>query len=229
MSSFHVKNCYVTIIFYNRWPELQRKGTMSQKKWTNILFLLLILFSTITSVNANTVKIINFSNLPYKKSTKKKILSEEPFVNSEVKSFEKKMQSLNISMAGMHKKKCIPALRKISLYENYQDFLTFIEKSSYDEKKERIILLISSSILPMKMVLDFKLPRIKKPGVYHFKFDKGFLKGLLGEIHVSRHNERCLFFVKGDWIGPDTGFPNLLLELFSSTLTKLGMEKLFRI
>jgi hypothetical protein len=176
------------------------------------------------------------------KKQKKIILGHEIYAKSEVKNFKKtinnlgplltgesEVQSLNFKLAGIHKRSCRFALKKISLYENYKDYMGFIKNSSFNEKTSRIYLNISHLILPIDMVLYFILPRIKKPGVYPFRFDQGFLKDLAGEIHVNPTKNQCFFYVSAQWEGADTGFSNSLFEFFSKGIAILAIENLFRV
>ncbi len=176
-------------------------------------------------------------------SKQKKIIKDhEIYAKSEVKNHKKssqivgplktsmqKVQSLDFKLAGVHKRSCRYALKKISLYEKYKDYMGFIKNSTYDEKTSRIYLKISHVILPIDMVLYFIIPRIKKPGAYPFVFDKGFLKDLKGKIHVSPLGNECFFYVTANWEGPDTGFSNSLFEFFSKGIAVLAIENLFRV
>lgn len=176
--------------------------------------------------------LVGFDQLPLSKKIKKMIEKEYVYVHSVVddKEIQKKsIQSLAFIVSGLHTKTCRFALRKLSLYENYSQYMNFISKSSYNQKTKRVRFHLSSSVLPKDMILDFKLDRIKKIGRYNFSFDRGFLKGLKGEIHITEHQKRCLFFTRANWSGPDTGYPNIVFEFFTSTLGKLVMENLFRI
>ena len=178
----------------------------------------------------------NNNVLPYKKKLKEKIFKGEIFSESKVKSLvlvtspkTENIQELNFSIAGFHQKSCEYALKKLSLYESYSLFLNFVKESLYDEEKQELNFLLSHTLLPYDMRLIFKLPRITKEGVYPFEFDRGILKDLKGTIYVEKINNRCLFFTKAHWSGPHTGFPNVIFEVFSQTLSKITMERLFRI
>lgn len=193
----------------------------------------LLLFTLKTAVLAGE---IDLSVLPYKKQLKDKILAGELFAESKVTSTEsivdgkkKEIQDLHFTIAGLHPKSCEYALKKLSLYENYSQFLDFVKTSEYDLFTGEIDFLVSHTLLPYDMRLVFKLPRITQPGVYPFSFERGILLNLKGNIHVINYKNRCLFFTKADWSGPHTGFPNLIFEFFSQTLSKITMEKLFRI
>lgn len=200
---------------------------MRYKNWKKYILVLFVLCNFSLRVYANET-----SFLPYKKNLIQKILTGEIFSESNIKSEkngELKEQSLSFSIAGLHPKNCDYALKKLSLYEHYSTFLDFVKSSQYDDQTQEINFLLSHTFLPYDMRLIFKLPRIKEKGVYAFEFTNGFLKTLKGNIHVSEHNNRCLFFTKADWRGPDTGIPSKVMEVFLQVLSKFSMEKLFRI
>lgn len=204
-----------------------RKGTMR-----NFFIFLLLFFLQNTGFSQEKLQNINFEKIPYKKSVKDSILAGEIFSESKVSSFEEKgikKQSLNFSIAGLHKKDCRYALKTLSNYENYHKYVSFITESSYDVKKEEIEFRLSHILLPYDMLLIFKLPRITDVGVYPFSFDIGFLKGLHGNIHVINHNNRCVFYSTANWSGNDSGLNDYIFEVFSQALSKLSMETLFRI
>jgi len=137
-------------------------------------------------------------------------------------------QSLDYKIYGLHPKNCSFALKKISRYESYSQFIDFVKKSEYNETKQMIFFEFSSILLPFDMLLSFKLPRISTPGDYNFSFDKGFLRGLIGSVSVQEKGEQCLFIGKAAWSGPDTQIPDAVFELFSKNLGKAAMERIFR-
>ena len=198
-----------------------RKGTMRYK----LIYLTLFLIS-----NTLCSQELKLENLPFKKNIKENILKGEIFSESKVKSFSlSNEQSLKFSIAGLHPKSCSYALKTLSLYEEYSHFLSFVKSSQYDDLKSEIHFELSHILLPYNMALIFKLPRITSTGVYPFVFDIGILKNLRGKIYVSDYAGKCLFYSNAEWIGPKTGFPNLIFEIFSQALSKLSMEMLFRI
>lgn len=174
---------------------------------------------------------VSFNNLPMGDRTKEALKQGRIYATSVVEDLGKddNSQKLDFSIAGLHNKECSFALRKLSRYEDYNSYMDFVEKSHYSDKSRRLYLLLSSALLPFKMALDFKLDRVKKPGVYHFEFDKGFLKGLKGTINVSNHKSRCLFYSTAKWQGKHTGISSFVLEFFSKALSKKAMERLFQI
>ncbi len=212
-----------------------RKGTMRRKNF----FCCLLFMTSIVSFSLWGEE-LNHNVLPYKKNLKEKIFAGEIFSESKVKSsssgpfsgpISKKgdTQELHFTIAGLHPKSCSYALKKLSVYEGYSKFLDFVKISKYSDQNQEIDFLLSHALLPYDMRLVFKLPRIESAGVYPFRFDQGILKDLKGDIYAINHNGRCLFFTRADWIGPHTGFPNIVFELFSQTLSKLSMERLFRV
>ena len=81
----------------------------------------------------------NNNVLPYKKKLKEKIFAGDIFSESKVKTMvltsgkeTKEIQQLDFSIAGYHQKSCDYVLKKLSLYENYSDFLSFVKKSQYN-------------------------------------------------------------------------------------------------
>jgi len=177
-------------------------------------------------------------NLPLKKEIKTYISKGEIYANSEVETVVLakspggkvlKGQSLEFKTSGLHTRPCRFALKKLSKYENFKNYLDFVTESHYQDDKKRVNFRLSSKLLPFDMTLDFVLPRITKQGAYPFFFDKGFLTGLQGVIHVSEYKNRCLFYTEANWKGPETKIPDLIFEFFSVTLSKIAMKNLFRI
>jgi hypothetical protein len=142
---------------------------------------------------------------------------------------KEKEQSLRFVITGLHSKSCNLALKKLSLFEQYKNLVDFIKESNYDENKNRVYFLLESKLLPMKMSLAFNIPRIEKPGIYPFSFDQGIFLNLKGKIHAYEYKNKCLIFSEADWRGRHTGFPNLVVEMFSETLSKISMETMFRL
>ena len=170
--------------------------------------------------------------LPLRDDIKKSIESGNVYSNSQVFSFtesDEKRQSLDFIIAGLHPKSCQFALKKLSLYEKYKDFLSIIKESDYDESTKQISFVFSHGLLPVSMGLIFNLPRIRKEGIFSFYFDRGFLAGLKGQIHVINNQGKCLFYTRARWEGPHTGYSDTLFSFFSGAFTKLAMENLIRI
>ena len=198
-----------------------RKGTMRQK---------IVLITFVFWVNSLFSQELTLEKLPYKKNIKEKILAGEIFSESTVTSFNSnKEQKLAFSIAGLHPKSCTYALKTLSLYEEYSQFLSFVKSSSYSDSNNEIDFLLAHAFLPYQMRLIFKLPRITKVGTYPYSFEIGILKNLTGNIYVSDRGKQCLFYTTANWSGPHTGFNNTIFEFFSRALAKLSMESLFRI
>ncbi len=202
-----------------------RKGTM---RYIISFFFLLTLTHMIF---AN--EILDLKNIPLSDSIKKSVESGEVFSESQVSSFDnakkEKMQNLKFQIMGLHPRSCEIALKKLSLYENFKNSIDFVKESNYDDTTQELNFLLAHELLPYRMRLIFKLPRIKVPGTYPYSFEVGILKGLNGNIHVFEGKKRCYFYTDAHWFGPHTGFPNLIFEFFSQTLAKRSMEILFRI
>ncbi len=202
------------------------KDSKIQRNNATLLFLL---FLTI-SYRCWGKEIVTLESFHYSSDLLKKMKNGTIITETSIRDLEKeKFQSLDFSISGLHPKKCNYALKKLSQYERFDKFLTFVSRSDYSEKTQRISLHLESLLLPFNMLLDFKIERITKEGVYFFTFDRGFLKNLQGEIHISSFDSRCFFFSKAYWKGPDTSIPAPIFEFFTNALSKLAMENLFRI
>lgn len=197
------------------------------------IFILYFLFS----VPLFAQEVINFDDSPLNEKIKKTILDGNIHTESVVKSQKiplgikgkfHKNQTMVFYSAGLHTKSCSFSLKKLSRYEDLSKSSSLIEESSYIEKIKTIRLLLSSSFLPGKWLLRFKIPRIKKPGLYPFTFEHGFLSGLQGNIHVSEYKNRCFFYLSANWEGKDTGIGDLTMEFITKSLANIIMEKLFR-
>ena len=168
-----------------------------------------------------------------KKGILEKMLANEPFTDSDVDSFEKnkvEFQSLKLRGAAFHNKSCKSVFSILGKYENYKNMISFIRESYYNEKNQRVFFLLSHFLLPFDMVMDFKIPRIKKEGNYTFVFDQGFLKNLIGEILVSEIKKdkfQCYVSVDINWSGPDSPFPDFIFQYFSKVLLGKSIKKLW--
>ncbi len=209
------------ILYKCKGPSYIRKDTV-QHFFTIILF-----FLPLFSLNA--AELLDFQHMPFTNSQKRKIADGHHIVISEVTTLAKNQQEFKFKVGALHPKSCRIALRKLSRYETFERYLDFVAKSSYNEKTGRVYFLLKSPLLPYNMVLNFKLERISKPGIYHFSFDTGFLRGLKGEIHISSYQQRCLFVAHTYWKGPDTHIPDLVFEFFTQALSKTLVNRLFSI
>lgn len=157
------------------------------------------------------------------------LLKGEVISIGKVNSPTSKEQQMMLFVAGVHPRSCTRAMRKLSLYENYKDYMDFIKSSRYDEKKQRISFTIDHVLLPFPMLVGFKIERITKPGIYPFTFEEGFLKDLQGRIIVRDVGKFCLLGLKTDWRGPESKIPNIVFSTFVQTVGKLGLEHLIRV
>ncbi len=180
------------------------------------------------NIDLTVTKEIPYSELPYSFEILKSVENGDIVGESDVTSTEKPVekQKLLFNIVGMHKRECKFALRTIAKYEEYSKHISFIKKSSYNDG--RVDFYLASSILPVKMRLSFKLPRMTSVGKYPLVFDNGFLMGLTGFINVTEQNNRCLFYSTVYWEGGATGFSNMTLELFSSMLSHMALNTLLK-
>lgn len=196
----------------------------------NIISLLFILFATAASGEENILKHWNLSD-----SISESITKGNLYADAKVDTLAKKKgqkladQSFDFIIAGLHPKSCQIALRKLSKYENFKDWLSFMKRSDYSAKSQMIQLKVDHFLFPVPLIISFKIPRITKAGDYPYQFPHGFLKGLKGTIYVREVKGRCLFVTDAKWLGPDTKYPDIVLSIFSETVSKLGMKRLFRI
>lgn len=142
---------------------------------------------------------------------------------------DKKIQSFEVYGVGYHKRTCKVAMRKLSAYENYPNYLSIINKSTYDEKKKIINFQISPPILSNDIDVYIKIDRIKDQGNYPFQFASGFFTALKGNIELTDYNNKCLFHVTAAWSGAYSDIPSPILKLFLEVIIKTGMENLFRV
>jgi len=173
---------------------------------------------------------LSFKDLPLSDSSKQQLTQHKIQAKSHVLENEhEQTQELDFKIAGLHKKQCTRALEILSRYENYSTYLDFVKTSNYNSSTQLITFLLDSPILPFSMVLSFNLPRISREGRYLFYFSQGFLQGLRGTISVAQHNKQCLFYTEAHWKGRHSKIPSTVFEIFSQTLARIAMEKLFRI
>ncbi len=167
------------------------------------------------------------------KRQKEKILSGDVYISSNMDTLKSNppQQALDYFAAGKHKKSCRKALIKMSSYENYSSYIDFIKESSYNDETQELNFLFEHTLLPFPIRLKFKIERILGEGKYQYFFDTGFLKGLKGNIKVDqiKEDKRCLFQIDAKWIGPDTGIGDTIFEIFTTTLGKVGIKKIYRI
>lgn len=158
-----------------------------------------------------------------------KIITNKNIYRKSIVTSQGDIQSLDYNIYGIHPNDCKTALKKLSRYEKFHEYLDLVKLSGYDENKKMIYLFIDSALLPFPMSLNFKIDRITKPGRYEFSFDKGFLKGLIGHINVHETKTGCYFHADSKWSGPTSKIPDTIFEIFSETVGELAMNNLFRV
>jgi len=157
------------------------------------------------------------------------LLKGEVISTGKVHSPTEKEQQLFLFVAGIHPRNCTRVMRKLSLYENYYQYMDFIKSSQYQDENQRFSFTIDHALLPFPMIVRFKIPRITKEGFYPFTFEDGFLKDLKGTVIVQDIGKFCLLGLKTDWRGPESKIPNLVFGSFVQTVGKLGLEHLIRV
>lgn len=147
--------------------------------------------------------------------------------DAEVNS-DKKTQTFKLNVAALYPKACFKILRKLKMFENYKEWISFITESTYSEPNELLTVKAEHTLLPYPMIVHIIVKRPTKPGEYPFIFPTGMFTGLTGKFIIKQHNKSCAFYAQSYWKGKDTKLPDFAIELFSETLTKLGGEILFR-
>ncbi len=194
------------------------------------LLLALLPILPIEAKNLSAPEPLTWSNLPLKTSIVERLKKGQTYSSSQVTTSSDNMaQNLILKAATWHPRSCQVCLPILSQYENYHRHIDFIESSTYDQKTEKIYLLLSSPLLPFKMEMQLRFPRLTQAGAYNFTFDRGFLKDLQGQLQVAEVDGRCLFFLTADWSGPKSDIPNVVFEAFTQTLTEVGLNRLIKI
>ncbi len=202
-----------------------------------LLFLTLLLSNKLFAQNkiqlaTNFEKPVSEELKPFYSPSKGEIedlLKGEVISIGKVESPTEKEQQMMLFVSGIHPRNCNRAMRKLSLYENYHQYMDFIKTSQYDEKKQIFLFTIDHTLLPFPMIVKFKIPRIKKEGRYPFTFEDGFLKDLQGTVVVKEVGKYCLLGLKTDWRGAESRIPNIVFSTFIQTVGKLGLEHLIRV
>lgn len=167
------------------------------------------------------------SNLDY-------LLEGRVIVNSVVedaKNKDEEQQKMIVQVAGIHGKNCSDSAAIISQYENFKSYIPFVKESDYRDGK--VFLTIKAEPIPVQFGLDLKIERIKEPGIYPYLMGLGIFQGMTGEVHFydyideKTQKKKCFYFANAFWQGKDTGYPNLLMETFTATIAKKGLERLF--
>lgn len=160
---------------------------------------------------------------------RKEIINGSILVDVEVEDYAKeKQQSFKMKAVGQHQIDCSRVLRKLSRFEKLHSWLNFVESSDYNDEKKLLTIKADHVLLPYPMVVNIFIKRPTAPGKYPFMFPTGIFTGLTGTLFIEEFEGRCTFFANSEWKGPDTGISNFAIDLFATTLTKLGAEMLIR-
>ncbi len=172
-------------------------------------------------------KIFTRSNYDY-------LLEGRVIVNSVVENVEMKpeqQQKMVVTVAGVHGKTCAESAITLSQYEKFKDYITFVKTSDYRDGK--VYLTIKADPIPVVFSLDLKIERIKEPGIYPYLMGLGIFQGMTGTVQFYNYldektqKKKCFYYSDAYWQGKDTGYPNLLMETFTATIAKKGLERLF--
>jgi len=195
----------------------------------NYLYVFLILFSqSVLSIgNEKTLSSFFDGKWDLNKASLESLVEGEILSEAHVKSKGSK-QSFTLKSAGWHNKKCSVVLRKLSMLENYKDWISFVNTSTYNKKARLFTLTADHTLLPHPMIIHIIMDRPTKQGVYPFYFPTGMFTGLKGDFTITEKDNRCLIFSKSHWKGPKTKYPDLVIELFAETLSKKGAQLLMR-
>lgn len=170
----------------------------------------------------------------YTRSNYDYLLESRVIVNSVVENVEAKpeqQQKMVVTVAGIHGRTCAESAVILSQYEKFKDFIAFVKSSDYRDGK--VYLTIKADPIPVQFALDLKIERIKEPGIYPFLMGLGIFQGMTGTVQFYEYQDeksqkkKCFYFADAYWQGKDTGYPNLIMETFTATIAKKGLERLF--
>lgn len=193
------------------------------------LRIICITFFIYSTSFAFDTKLHEFYNNHWKvtKRTIEYIENGEIIVDAQVESMMPN-QSFKMNVAAMHPKSCHRILKKLSIFENYEKWISFIKSSKYNDKRRLWTIRADHALLPYPMIVHILVDRPTKTGTYEFTFPTGMFTGLKGHFIIKKHKNKCAFFAKSNWVGKDTKIADFIIELFSETLTKIGGEIIFR-
>jgi hypothetical protein len=134
---------------------------------------------------------------------------------------------MEIKIAGAHKKKCTKILRKLSMFDQYKNWISFINESKYEPQNRLLSIKADHVLLPFPMIVHVIVDRPTKEGTYPFIFPTGIFKGLKGTMYIKQQKNFCTVYSEANWSGLKK-IPDFAVELFSETLTKLAAKALLR-
>lgn len=138
-----------------------------------------------------------------------------------------KNQTMNMKVAGAHDKKCTKILRKLSLFDQYKNWISFVHESKYDPENRLLTIRADHTLLPFPMIVHVLVDKPTKEGVYPFVFPTGIFTGLKGKMHIKQTQKHCAVYSEANWSGHKK-IPDFVVEVFSETLTKLAAQALLR-
>lgn len=192
-------------------------------------YLIILCFLTLPITWVKADELMEYTNKVWSLThTELKYLKENKILAlSKVETKDHK-QSFKLKAMAMHPKKCTKVLRRLSRLENFKDWISFIKSSTYQDENKLFTLQAEHTLLPFPMIIHIIVDRPTKVGIYPFTFPTGIFRGLTGHFEIKEINGQCVFFATSKWLGPKTKIPDLGIEVFSETLTKLGGEVLMR-
>lgn len=158
-----------------------------------------------------------------------KILSEAKVLKTKTKTNDDDDEhTFTLKAMALHSRNCKKVIRKLSLLEEYANWIDFIKKSDYDENSKLFTLRADHPLLPFPMLIHILVDRPTKEGRYPFSFPTGIFTGLTGSFEIIEINKQCFFYGESFWQGKLTRIPAFVIEIFSETLSKIGGEVLMR-
>ena len=196
------------------------------------------LFCCLTLHNVNALDLKKYlkeknsfsrSNLEYLEQGRVIVKSEVQTIKAEGE--EQKKQKLTLYLAGLHSEKCETSIEKLKEYEKFSEYITFITKSTYDESNKHIAMNLNGSpFVPIDFTLEVTIDRLSTPKTYPYIMGAGLFQGLKGDLDIVQAPEnRCLYYVTGDYLGQSTGMPDFVVETLANGIGKKGLERLFKI
>lgn len=189
--------------------------------------LILIVFVSINAIANERDKFIS-DRWPISKTQQKDLNNFEILADANVNTQKKDLQTFDMKVMALHKRKCRKALRVISMLENYKEWISFIIRSDYNQKSKLFTLKADHPVLPTPMIIHIIVDRPKKQGRYNFSFPTGMFTGLAGYFEIKEFNNQCHFYATSHWKGKKTKIPDFIIEIFAETLSKIGGQMLMR-
>ena len=167
--------------------------------------------------------------LPFKHTQPQFLKTGEVHSDATMNDLEGEKQELYLTVKGIHKKRCRQVIPRMSRYERLKEWIPFMKKSDYNSETSFLLIATDHALLPWPMTMQMTLPRISDSPKTEFVFITGFLKGLKGEIHWEQKKLGCFISLESYWKGPNTKISATIFELFTQTLARIAIEKLFRV